>query len=87
MSQSELEKWVKKNQRKNSIRFWLRFLPILIVGYPIVSVIHDVMKEGIESLPPKVLLILGMVMGLLMIWLGVDQGFLQRTRCTTTIKA
>lgn len=87
MSQSELEKWVKKNKRKNNIRFWLWFLPVLIVGWFLIDVIIDAMKEGIESLSQEGLLLLCIGVGVLMIWLSIDQGFQQRNRCTTKINA
>ena len=83
MSQSELEKWNNKRKRKNNIRFAIGFLCMALFFYMVVRAT----REGIESLTPFGMFVFLVGFGILMIWLSIDQGFLQRDRCTTIIKA
>ncbi len=87
MSQSELEQWVKKNKRKNNIRFWLRFLPGMLFTVLFVHILGDAVKEGVESLSEEGILLACIGVGALMIWCAIDQGFLQRIRCSEVIRA
>lgn len=83
MNLSELEKWNNKRKRKNNIKFAIGFLLLAILAYMVVRAT----REGIESLTPFGMFVLSVGLGILMIWLSIDQGLLQRDRCTTIIKA
>lgn len=83
MSQSELEKWNNKRKRKNNIKFTISILGLFVGALVLTKLVRD----GIEDLSRDAFLLLCIVCGILMIWLAIDQGFLQRNRCTKICKA
>ena len=83
MSQSELEKWVKKNRRKNNVRFAVWFVMLAVLCFLLV----DGLEKGVEGLSEAGKLVFIFAVGVMMVWLVISQRFLQIKRCTTMIKA
>ncbi|MBQ8626982.1 MAG: hypothetical protein IJ419_12545, partial [Agathobacter sp.] len=83
MSQSELEKWNNKRKRKNNVKFVIGFLILALF----VSVLVDGIRDGFANMSAEGQYIFLVCFGMLMLWLSIDQGFLQRNRCTATITA
>lgn len=83
MSQSELEKWNNKRKRKNDFKFAIGFLLMALLVFALVKGIRD----GFASMSEEGQFFFLIGFGIFMIWLSVDQGFLQRNRCTATVTA
>lgn len=83
MSQSELEKWNNKRRRKNNFKFAIGFLLMALFSLALVKIIRD----GFDGFSEEGQYFFLIGLGIFMICLSIDQGFLQRNRCTATVAA